>query len=72
MLPTYIAGGSNAAIAWGTAGYLLTVINHYAGREEPRDIKKTIQYFNEINKTINKNKFIEGLMNYRRFVVGEM
>ena len=70
MLAGYVAGGPKTAVALvgGAAG--ITLMNHLAGREDPSNLDKTIQYFNNINERIEINEFVEGLINYRELVLG--
>jgi len=71
MIGGYITGGPVAAIALATGSAGISIMNHIAGKEAPSDIQKTIQYFSEVQKKVDINEFAEGLINYRRIVLGE-
>lgn len=71
MLASYIAGGPEAALALGSGSAGISIMNHIAGKDDPSNIEKTIQYFNRINQRIELNEFLEGLMNYRKLVLGK-
>lgn len=66
-----LAGGPAVAVGFGIVCGGITLMNIIAGKEEPSDIRKTVQYFNKIKEKIDHNKFLEGLINYNKIVMGE-
>ena len=67
----FLAGGPAVAVGCAVGGAGITLMNIIAGREDPSEIQKTVQYFNKIKEKIDYNEFIEGLINYKRIVTGE-
>ena len=67
---SYIAGGPEIALALGSGSAFITIMNNITGKEESNAIDDTIQYFSMINRKIEINEFTEGLLNYRKFVLG--
>lgn len=64
----FIAGGPTAAIAFSAGGAGISIMNQVAGKEEPSDISKLAQYFNQINRKINMKGINKELLLYRKSI----
>lgn len=67
---SFVAGGPTAALALSVGATAIAIMNNVAGKGETSKIDDTVQYFSMINKNIEINDFAEGLINYRKLVLG--
>ncbi|MBU1951054.1 MAG: hypothetical protein KJ927_20250 [Candidatus Eisenbacteria bacterium] len=70
MLGGYIAGGPGASVGIGIGGGVFSIINHFVGAAKSTQMEKTVRYFSVINRQIEQKEYIEGLLSYRRLVLG--
>jgi hypothetical protein len=60
----FITGGPLGALIAGGVSGGLSILTHIASDNEPSDIAKSIQYFNQINKRFEINEFAKSLAEY--------